>query len=309
MNKNMIIIIIIILIFTGAYFSSTMQTSTLSYSTNNPDTFSTSGPSAPSIPSTNKYTGGLGLSVTGHGTTLNVPVYDWYRGCGPTSVGMLFGYYDVNYDTDFLEGDANTQSYVLGSIASGQHYADYSMPIESTPMPIPDKSETGVPHMDNSIADFLGTSISKDGLIFGWGYVSKVVTGIEDYASFRGYQMDAQYYDGFTLDDFKHEIDEGRPFIAFLNADGQLGADHFVTVIGYDKDEFIFHSTWASSPTITTPLLAPQEQFGVAGIILTTNPVNGEGGAIVNSTPGFEIMTLISSIVGCIYLIKRGKKL
>ncbi len=309
-RKTMVLIsIILVFIIVSIYFSSTLQSSTLSVTNPNPTTFSTTGPTAPPVSSNNIISGQTlqTLSITSDGNLLDeTPKYVWLHGCGPTAVGMLFGYYDIKYNTHFLDGNAEQLHYVANSIVSNQHYNDYSQPIDNDYI-IADKSETGNPHSDNSLADFLGTSVSIDGLQYGWGFVSKIATGIEQYAAYKGYDIQAQYYDGFTISDFKKEIDEGRPFIAFINGGGSNYANHFVTVVGYDHDNIIFHTTWDDPSIITTPLLPEDEQFGVAGIILTTHAISGEGMVDGQSIPGFEIITLMSALVISILLIKRSK--
>lgn len=36
---------------------------------------------------------------------LDAPAYTWYRGCGPTSVGMIDGYWDAHGFPEFVKGD------------------------------------------------------------------------------------------------------------------------------------------------------------------------------------------------------------
>ena len=40
----------------------------------------------------------------------SVPPYSWRRGCEPTSVGMVIGYYDGLGDNGLIPGDASTQT-------------------------------------------------------------------------------------------------------------------------------------------------------------------------------------------------------
>jgi len=61
-----------------------------------------------------------GVDIVGHifdskGTTLEVvidgvPAYNWYRGCGPTAEGMVFGYYDTHGFPDLLPGNGAYQT-------------------------------------------------------------------------------------------------------------------------------------------------------------------------------------------------------
>ena len=72
-------------------------------------------------------------------TITGVPPYLWRHGCGPTSVGMVVGYWDGQGFDDLIPGDASSQSTdVQQAIASGgtssspmspeQHYEDYARP-------------------------------------------------------------------------------------------------------------------------------------------------------------------------------------
>ena len=73
----------------------------------------------------------------------NVPAYTGYRGCGPTAVGIILGYYDGNGFPDLVDGDASTQTSAVNTMISSQeNWNDYCLPLDYYPGPIQkDKSE------------------------------------------------------------------------------------------------------------------------------------------------------------------------
>ena len=90
----------------------------------------------------------------------HVPAYIWYNGCGPTSAGMILGYwnwYERQYGYNWVipvDSEAQTQA-VNDTIASPGHIADYAIPHDVFPDMRLDKSESpfGDEHVSNSIAD------------------------------------------------------------------------------------------------------------------------------------------------------------
>jgi hypothetical protein len=309
MNLKLILTVILLLSIAGTVYYYGVSSHSLSVSTDT-EQYSTTGPTPPSIPQTNivnKNQLSQLTAVGGASNVLAVPEYVWRHGCGPTAVGMLFGYYDINKGTDFLVGDPTSQGSIDGSLASLEHYNDYSLPIDDpTTGILTDKSETGNAHIDNCIADYMGTSMSDLDLMYGWSYTTKLVDSIEDWSSKRNNPIQAQYYDGFSLSDIKHEIDNGRPFVVFMNAAGGQYADHFATCVGYDNDDIIIQTTWANPSTITTPLLPSNQQLGIAAIILTTDPITGAG--VVTPSLGMfpiEMYILVIGQIIALILIQR----
>ena len=97
------------------------------------------------------------------------PAYgEWWRGCGPTSCGMLMGYWDTRGFDSLMPVDASIENNAVKSvIASQQHYDDYCLPLDDiahSPVVLADKSTTGGAHANNCIADYLRTSWSVDNL-------------------------------------------------------------------------------------------------------------------------------------------------
>ena len=100
-----------------------------------------------------------------------VPAYLWHRGCGPTSLGMLIGYYDTQGLSDLINGDASTQTNsVDDAIANEEHYNDYSLPLDYYPNLEQDKSDLGGAHTANCMADFMETSWSSESNYWGWSW-------------------------------------------------------------------------------------------------------------------------------------------
>lgn len=111
-----------------------------------------------------------------------VPSYLWGHGCGPTALGMVVGYYDVNGYSDLIIGNASTQTTNVNiAIANTEHYNDYSLPIDNYPYLYQDKSELGGAHNSNCIADYMHTSWSLDGNRYGWSYSNKISVAFSSY--------------------------------------------------------------------------------------------------------------------------------
>ena len=161
----------------------------------------------------------------------HVPEYFWYRGCAPTSAGMVLGYWDGKAYPNYFVGDASTQTdNVNAGIASAGHDTDYRSTPDRTPPP--------PYHTDDSIADFMGTS--RDPLKYGWTSADKVDDGFIGYSDYRGYSVAhswTEYYgSGFEWSDLTGEILAGRPMVFGVDSDADGRADHAVPVIGYRTD-------------------------------------------------------------------------
>lgn len=181
-----------------------------------------------------------------------VPSYLWYRGCGPTSLGMVTGYYDSHGFPDLIEGDALSQSYNVNSdIANDQHYSDFSLPLDYTPNLIQDKSELGGAHTSDCIADFMQTSWSSEGNYWGWSWSSDISPAFIKYINLKNplYRITTSYKSYSSSDSwnlYKTEIDYNRPVVILVDTDGDGKSDHFVTGIGYDSDQNLYaiYDTW-----------------------------------------------------------------
>jgi hypothetical protein len=201
-------------------------------------------------------------------TVIGVPAYSWRHGCGPTAVGMVIGYWDNNGYEDLFNGSALTQtSEVSQSIASQgtksspRHYEDYSLPEDSYPYLISDKS--GMPfgdeHTNDSIADFMYTSWSSKENYYGWSWSNHITSAFSKYVRFRNSSylpLTKTYYFGSTLtwEVLTSEIDAQRPMVFLVDSSGSGTTDHFVTVVGYRIDGTTQYygclDTWAPYETI-----------------------------------------------------------
>lgn len=193
-----------------------------------------------------------------------VPSYIWYHGCGPTSLGMIIGYWDARWMENLIPGsndwDTNQQA-IKDVIASPGHIADYALyegVDDSDPeqwpysYPKPDLSELdpAAAHPDDSLADFSKTSWSSIGMKHGWGFFSTQTRGLQYYGLSRGYPafVRLQYFHAPLWDEFVVEIDAGRPVQFIVDTTGDARTDHFVTVIGYDSTpgdlKYAAYTTW-----------------------------------------------------------------
>jgi len=188
-------------------------------------------------------------------TIIGVPSYIWHRGCGPTALGMVIGYYDTHGFTDLIDGDASTQtSYVNDAIANSNHYSDYSLPIDSPPNLLADKSQLGGAHSSNCIADFMNTSWSSRSNYWGWSWSNDIAPAFTNYIQMRNstyvVSTSYQYFNtGTSWNNFKSEIDSNKPVVLLVDSNGDGYTDHFVTGIGYDDTGMLYaiYDTWDHS--------------------------------------------------------------
>ncbi len=183
-----------------------------------------------------------------------VPAYWWRHGCGPTSVGMVIGYYDVHGYDDLFPGDASTQTAEVDQAIASQrsavdpgHYEDYSLPLDDEATGVlPDRSEPpgGDEHVSDCLADFMGTSWSVHDMLYGWSMGSRVAPAFESYIGMRNpeYAPLAEQHLGvhmeLTWELLTSEIDAGHPMVFLVDTVGDGFSDHFVTVVGYSSDPF-----------------------------------------------------------------------
>ncbi|MBD3218033.1 MAG: hypothetical protein GF310_07120 [candidate division Zixibacteria bacterium] len=192
-----------------------------------------------------------------------VPAYIWQHGCGPTAAGMLIGYWDMHGKSQLVAGDSYSQTaavntmmasdngiFSCGATSYADHYRSYSCPRDDSGPIQPDKSETGGAHASECLGDFMHTSWSSDYNRYGWSYFNKVDDAMIEYTGFiyPEYQpvtQEKSFLD-FSWEEFKAEIDSGRPMVLLVDTDGNGNTDHFVTAIGYDdsKMEYACLNTW-----------------------------------------------------------------
>ena len=199
----------------------------------------------------------------------DVPSYLWQHGCGPTSIGMIVGYWDGK-DTAYqslVAGSAATQTTAVdNAIASGDdgsagtNVGDYCVPYDDSGSILADKSSTdpGGCHADACIADYMHTSRSADGLRHGWSWTYRTSYGFEGYVEsiYSGYEPGCQQYtisdDSDAADMFgllRDEILAGHPMGMVVDTNGDGSTDHFVAAIGYDtiNGTYACWDTWSHS--------------------------------------------------------------
>jgi len=181
--------------------------------------------------------------------TLPVPGYRWRHGCGPTAVGMVVGYYDMQGYEDLIPGSAATHTETVSQCIASQanagnpkHYEDYCLPMDDTTTSIlPDKSEppSGDEHPNDSIADFMKTSWSAVNNRYGWSWSNDVGPAFSSYVNLRnssyGPFWTEYYMSNGTLNwsVLTTEINNGRPMVFLVDTDANGQTDHFVAVVGY----------------------------------------------------------------------------
>ncbi len=214
-------------------------------------------------------TGARGAVAAPGEEVLAVPAYLWHDGCGPTSAGMVIGYWDGQGFPDLVPGDASGESdevYQMiashGTALEPGHYEDYALPLDDDGIVIADRSEApeGDEHESDSLADFMGTSFSVNGLSYGWSFTSRVGPALVGYTRLRlsGVAPASQhlYYDSsgplaLTFERLRQEIDAARPLVLFVDCSGDGVTDHAVTGIGYREisgyPEYACWDTWSKA--------------------------------------------------------------
>jgi hypothetical protein len=222
---------------------------------------------------------------------LNVPAYTWYRGCSPTAIAMLLGWYDLISGTDFIYTNNPYES-----IANSAYDNDYGSPCDrwycgcysydcifNENYILTDKSESppGVAHESNCIADFLHTGWSFYDCAYGEsGYFTQ---DILNYIYSRGCKVDSItnifYNEGISYAWIKNEILQGRPVILTVDAGPWWGADglpdHTVVAVGYNDNgnKIAVYNTWGTSYYwIDVKPCAPGNWFGIDSAIQIINP-------------------------------------
>ena len=192
----------------------------------------------PTPPATVKAPTGARRAIAAAGETVvaGAPAYRWRDGCGPTSVGMIVGFYDGHGFPDLVAGDASSQSAnpavsqmiaSHGSAGDPRHYEDYSLPDDSGGAILNDKSAApaGDEHADDSVADFMHTSRSAEGLAYGWSYTNMAGPAFVAYVQSRLTGVSASYQNlyfgsSLTFAKLQQEIDAGRPLVLSVDSSG-----------------------------------------------------------------------------------------
>jgi hypothetical protein len=178
-----------------------------------------------------------------------VPSYSWRHGCGPTSAGMVIGYYDLHGYPWLIPGDSSSQTEEVNEAIASQntptaisnHYEDYSIPVDNYPALYADRSAApaGDEHAANSIADFMYTSFSSQNNRYGWSWSNHIGPALVNYVHMMKPDATANYTSrGWTSSlwsEFQAEINANRPVVFLVDSNGDGSTDHFITGIGYDE--------------------------------------------------------------------------
>ncbi len=184
--------------------------------------------------------GGAGVAVLA-----GVPSYTWYHGCGPTSLGMMLGYWDARGFPELIPGANDWETNrpaIEEAIASPGHIRDY--------VPMPDRTPTPDDpyHADDCIADFCGAS--RDPLKPGWSYYGRQDDGLCGWALHCGYASTSRQLRFWELlwEQLVAAVDAGEPVELLVDTDGNNETDHFVCAIGYDSTpgelKYACYNTW-----------------------------------------------------------------
>ena len=203
-----------------------------------------------------------------------VPAYIWYNGCGPTSLGMIIGYWDAHGYPNLIPGNndwATNQTAIQNVIASPGHVRDY--------VPTPDRVATVSDpyHTDDSLADFTGCS--RDPLDWGASYLSMQPAGLSAYMNYCGYHGAHTGFSSYNSIWYMltTQIDKGDPVQLMVDSNADGTVDHFITGIGYDTvngvEEFAAYNTWDFNvhwyPLVPVSVGVP---FGAYAISFMTPP-------------------------------------
>jgi hypothetical protein len=220
--------------------------------------------------------------------TLNVPAYTWRHGCGPSAAGMVIGYWAIHGYGDLIMGNDywTMNDGVRNMIAEDHcdmecnptpqdHYRDYSCPRDDGGPVIPDMSEVGGTHESNCVADFMKTSWSSISMAYVWSRYNCVPNGLILYCAYMNenynFIVRQRLYSQFSWEDYKAEIDAGRPMVLLVDINGDHMTDHFATAIGYNDatNEYAVHDTWDTGTHwyLWRPV-AVESTWGVYGAIL-----------------------------------------
>ena len=194
----------------------------------------------------------IGNLYKGNNVISGVPAYIWHRGGGPTALGMVIGYYNLNGFPDLFPDNETTQTdAVNNSIASYEHFVNYASPVDYYPNIVMDRSENGdKPHQSNSIADFMKTSFSSMNNCWGWSWSNDVSTAFEEYVAYKSSSYSAysdyEWYNSGSWKMYKSEIDNNRPVVILADSDGNGYTDHFVVGVGYNEmtNEYGVYDLW-----------------------------------------------------------------
>jgi len=228
-----------------------------------------------------------------------VPAYSWYHGCGPTSIAMIMGYWDLQGYSNLLQAEGNAlylTANVKDEITSPQHIAaNYPSPYTPT-YPVPPPNNT-------SIADWLGTSAD------GTSYVPNNAPAISGWAEYKGYEFQTSTIrfstnNGATLwENLIKEVNASRPLLFIVDSNGGGSTNHAVPVFGYedrgaDGKWYACYTTWSEDEVVEWyqfRKITSGNIYGVYGAVLI-EPI---------AVPEPSVFLLLLMTVGVWILIKK----
>jgi len=221
-----------------------------------------------------------------------MPTYIWLHGCAPTAAAMFLAYYDAHGFPYLFPGDAGVipmgreETHYLdprteSTIASPEHYANYSLPMDSGYWIMADRSTLGGAHEDNSVADYLRTSWSALMLSYGSTWPENLISGIKAFVLDRHPEAVVESSDllAVTVDNLEEsfelivaEIQAGRPLIGSADSDGDGRIDHAIPIIGYHRAKsgnlVVCHDGWFHEPrTMEFRQVTVGFPFGIQALI------------------------------------------
>jgi len=263
------------------------------------------------IPNVGAYDWWHGCSPTATGMVLGH--YD-RQGYGGYGHGNLVPGGEAEIET-FYGPPVGWDAFVTHAIASQEHVADfYAAGYLGSGDDVPEPW-----HAFNSMADFMGTSQDAygnsngmttffnytDGSPLHWDEVPGLehegqpilgrsgMYGIMEYIQHSGYDVEVLYNQwilgwdgnaqGFTLEQYKAEIDAGRPVLIHVE-------NHTMAGVGYDDeiaDLILVHDTWTASPGALTwgGSYSGLDHFGVTVLEIVPEPATlvllGIGGVLM----------------------------
>jgi uncharacterized membrane protein len=196
----------------------------------------------------------------------SVPTYTWHHGCGPTAAGMLLGYWDATGFGELVKGPQGNEMYqsdeVNTMIASQSHIDDYAWPYdgwveingEMVWVPLTaDRSENGTATDDDCIADFMHTSRSAEGLVWGQSYANMADDALVEYTTWASggdyvANVESLQMGSLTWEILQSEVNAAHPMVFVIDWNGDAVTDHLITVFGYcevgNAQLYAFYSTW-----------------------------------------------------------------
>ena len=192
----------------------------------------------------------------------NVPVYVWYYGCVPTSVGMTLAYWDSNGYPNLYPGSAQTyDASIKDWITSSDHQSQGAghTNLQITWDAGDGRWEPDVCSNADRLACYVQTNPAD-----GASYDTSTGPGMEFYADTQGYDSLGEWNaisGSWTWNEFVAEIDADRPVVMMVKRwNGSADEGHAIVAYGYDTSSgnyMVVHDTWGGSGGSAVDALTP----------------------------------------------------